>query len=499
MNRTWKQIILLIAVAFALTALWITGCIVDKQKHIENRILSVEKSLRPAMHVQGQPVPAMSLLERMKHHKVPGVSVAVINNGKVEWEKGYGVSEAGSQDSVTSQTLFQAASISKPVTAFGALRLVEQEKLVLDDPVNDRLVTWKIPDNAFTKQEKVTLRRLLTHTAGLTVHGFPGYTVNEEQPTIVEILDGQKPANTPPIRVDQVPGSGWRYSGGGYTVAQLLINDVTGQPFAEWMKSAVLEPVGMESSTFEQPLPPEKAARAASAHRSDGNVIPGKWHVYPELAAAGLWTTAGDLCRFAVAVQKGVIGDSGLITRKTAEAMLTPGPGNWGLGPAVSESVENRTFSHGGGNEGFRCQLYAYVEGGRGAAVMTNSDHGSDLAAEILRGIASVYDWPSYRSQSVETIDIPADSLKSFTGDFRYNLQPQLSFKVTVKGGQLHVSSPPVGELDLVPVSKTEFVQLDNGYRITFLSDEYGAFTRMKAVPFESSMELTFTRKERIH
>ncbi len=498
MNRTWKPIILLIATAFALTALWITGCIGDKQKKIENRILSVEKSLRPAMYVQGQPAPAMSLLEQMKHHKVPGLSVAVINNGKVEWEKGYGVSEAGSQDSVTSHTLFQAASISKPVTAFGSLRLVEQEKLVLDDPVNDKLITWEIPENAFTRKEKVTLRRLLTHTAGLTVHGFPGYTVDAERPTIVEILNGNKPANTPSIRVDQVPGTAWRYSGGGYTVVQLLIIDVTGQPFAEWMKSAVLEPAGMESSTFEQPLPPEKADRAALAHRRDGTVISGKWHVYPELAAAGLWATAGDLCRFAAAVQKAVAGDSDLLTRETAEAMLTPGPGNWGLGPAVSESVENRTFSHGGGNEGFRCQLYAFVKGGRGAAVMTNSDHGSDLAAEILRGIASVYDWPSYRSQPVEIINLPADSLKKFTGDFRYDLQLQLSFKVTVEQGQLHVSSPPVGELDLTPVSKTEFVQLENGYRITFLPDEHGAFNRMKAVPFGSSMELTFTRKERI-
>lgn len=496
MNKTWKHLGFLMAAALALTSLWITNCTGDKQKHIENRIISVEKSLRPAMYVQGQPVPAMSLWERMKHHKVPGVSVAVINKGKVEWEKGYGVSETGSQDSVTSQTLFQAASISKPITAFGALRLVEQGKLVLDDPVNDRLVTWKIPENGFTRKEKVTLRRLLTHTAGLTVHGFPGYTMEAERPTIVEILNGQEPANTPPIRVDQVPGSGWRYSGGGYTVAQLLMTEVTGQPFAEWMKSAVLEPAEMENSTFEQPLPPEKAAGAASAHRSDGNVIPGEWHMYPELAAAGLWTTAGDLCRFAVAVQKGMTGDSDLISRETAEAMLTPGPGNWGLGPAVSESVENRAFSHSGGNEGFRCQLFAFVKSGRGAAVMTNSDHGSDLAAEILRGIASVYNWPSYRSQPVETINIPVDSLKQFTGDFRYDLQHQLSFKVTVEGGQLHVSSPPVGELDLVPVSKTEFVQLDNGFRIMFQSDEYGAFTRMKAVPFESSMELTFTRKE---
>ncbi|MFP4546883.1 MAG: serine hydrolase domain-containing protein [Fidelibacterota bacterium] len=496
MNKSKKRIHIIAAAGIILAGILIVNCAKIKQNKIDDRILSVEQGLRPAMYAAGKPVPAMNINERMAHHKVHGLSVAVIHKGKVEWEKGYGVVAAESQDSVTSETLFQAASISKPVAALAALHLVERGELDMDIPVNQQLRSWKVPENEFTKEEKVTLRRLLNHTAGLTVHGFPGYHTEAEQPAVVAILDGESPCNTSPVRVDKVPGTGWRYSGGGYTVAQLLMTDILNQPFAEFMKSKILLPAGMRGSTFEQPLPPEKANNAAAGHRSDGNIISGKWHVYPELTAAGLWSTAGDLCRFAVAVQKAAAGDSELLTQKTALEMLTPGHGNWGLGPAIAGAGKNRAFSHGGGNMGYRCQLYAFVENGQGAAVMTNSNHGSDLAAEILRGIASVYDWPAYRAQPVTVIDLPEDSLTQFTGDFRYDPQPQLSFMVTLNNGRLLISSPPVGELNLVPVSRTEFVELNNGYRVSFIANDKGKYNRMKAVPFDASMELLFTRKE---
>ena len=237
------------------------------------------------------------ILGEMRKRQVAGLSLAIIQDGKIVKARGYGVTERSGDSPVTTATLFQAGSISKSVSALGALRLVEQSKLALDEDVNARLVTWKVPVNEFTKEKKVTLRGLLSHTAGLTVHGFPGYATDDPVPTVVQILDGAKPANTKPIRVDFVPGSQWRYSGGGYTVMQQMIVDVTGAPFPRFMREAVLGPLAMKDSTFEQPLPAGTAKQTASGHVGDRSPVKGRWHIYPEMAAAGLWTTPSDLVR----------------------------------------------------------------------------------------------------------------------------------------------------------------------------------------------------------
>src|SRR5713226_1634135 len=242
----------------------------------------------------------MDLPQLMKLYNVPGLSMAVIDDYKIVWAKGYGVIETGSSKPVTPETLFQAGSISKPVAATGALYLVEHGKLVLDENVNEKLKTWKVPENDFTKKEKVTLRRLMSHTAGLTVHGFPGYDINGVLPTLVQIFNGEKPANTAPIRADIVPGTKERYSGGGVTIEQQLMMDVTGKAFPTLMRELVLDKLGMADSSYEQPLPPARAAMTASGTYADGRVVHGRWHIYSEMAAAGLWTTPTDLSKFAI-------------------------------------------------------------------------------------------------------------------------------------------------------------------------------------------------------
>src|SRR5260370_8313329 len=209
---------------------------------------------------------------------------------KVVLARGDGVIETGSSTPVTTKTLLQEGSISKPVAATGALHLVEHGTLSLDESVNEKLKTWKVPENELQKNEKVTLRRLMSHTAGLTVHGFPGYDANETLPSLVQIFNGEKPANTAPIRVDIVPGTKERYSGGGVTIEQQLMMDVTGKAFPVLMRELVLDPIGMADSSYEQPPPPARAAMTASGTRADGKVVHGRWHIYPEIAAAGLWT-----------------------------------------------------------------------------------------------------------------------------------------------------------------------------------------------------------------
>ena len=338
----------------------------------------------------------------MQLYKVPGVSVAVIDNFKIAWAKGYGVTEAGGNTPVTAHTLFQAASISKPVSATGSLWLVEHGKLSLDENVNLKLKSWQVPDNEFTKDQKVTLRRLVSHSAGLTVHGFPGYEVGGPIPTLGQILNGEPPANTAPVRVNAVPGTKYNYSGGGITIEQLLITDVTGKPFPQFMRETVLDKIGMTDSTYEQPLPAARAVMAATATHSDGLSVPGKWHIYPEMAAAGLWTTPTDLAKFAIEVALSKQGRanhvlSGDMTREMLKQQIATDAGEegtWmGLGLFLGDYKNPQEFGHDGSNEGFRSLLVMFADSGEGVAIMVNSDNGVPIENAVLQSVAKEYGW----------------------------------------------------------------------------------------------------------
>jgi CubicO group peptidase (beta-lactamase class C family) len=340
------------------------------------------------------PTTRAQVLRRMAAHKVPGLGIAVIKDGLLAWARGYGVLRAGSDAPVTAKTRFQAGSVSKPVAAFAALRLVDNGTLALDQELNKKLVSWKVPENAFTRREKPTLRRLLSHTDGFSVHGFAGYPVGTALPTLRQVLDGQPPANSSPIRVELLPGSKVQYSGGGYTVLQRLIMDVTRKPFPAAMRSLVLDPLGMKDSTYEQPLPRSLANVAASAH-VNGTPLAGGWHVYPELAAAGLWTTPADLARFVMALQRAKQGGGEPILRASlAGEMLRRQKEDAGLGVFLSGSGRSEWFSHNGANAGFECLFTGSVDGGQGAVLMTNAAGGSALVEELLQSLRAEYNWP---------------------------------------------------------------------------------------------------------
>jgi len=335
----------------------------------------------------------MSLQHVMALYNVPGLSIAIVDGYRITEARAYGVTDAASRTPVTTRTLFQAGSISKPVAAAAALYLVEHGLLALDDDVNVKLKSWKVPENEYTRAEKVTLRRLMSHSAGLTVHGFPGYDVDEPLPTLVQVLDGEKPANTPPVRVDIVPGTKTRYSGGGVTVEQLLLMDVTGKPFPELMRETVLEKIGMNDSSYAQPLPPDWAERTATGTRADGTPVHGRWHVYPEMAAAGLWTTPTDLAKFAIEIARSTRGEANhvLSTKMTSE-MLTPVLDEAGLGFFLSKDNPGE-FGHGGADEGFQALLTMNWETGKGLVVMANSDRGMAVAAHVQQAVAREYGW----------------------------------------------------------------------------------------------------------
>ncbi len=430
----------------------------------DTRIARVENGLRAPVLIEGDKT--WTIAERMKHYGVEGVSIAVIRDSKLEWARGYGIADVESKQPVTTSTLFQAASISKPVAAMGALVLVEDGKLSLDGDINKYLKGWKVPANELTAKGPVTLERLLSHTAGLTVHGFPGYGAGAVVPTVNQVLDGSSPANTGAVRVNLAPGTEYRYSGGGYTVAQLAMTDVTGQPFPALMEKLVLRPLDMEASTFEQPLPAARLAEAAVGYRGDGKAVDGKRHVYPEMAAAGLWTTPSDLALFAIGLQKMLNGGKGPLSQKMAENMVTPRKDDYGLGLGIEDEGRSRYFTHGGSNEGFRALLYASGNRGYGAVVMTNSDNGSPLIQEIIRAIASAYYWIGYQIDPVRPAKLTAEQLAVLAG--RYRLDADTLYIVEPAAGGLKVVVPLDETFTLVPVSQAGYVRRDSLTRYTF-------------------------------
>lgn len=373
------------------------GCRQSAASTIEDRIRRIENGL--IKNWNDPPWKKMKFTKRMEHYNVPGVSIAVINNYEIEWAKAYGLLEAGKNNPVKSHTLFQAASISKPVSATVALYYVDRGLLHLDEPVNKRFVSWKIPENEFTSVEKVTLRHLLSHSGGFKKMNLYGYVEGEPTPTLLQILDGKYPADTPPIRVEAVPGTEYTYANGGYILLQQLLTDVAAKPFQYIVQEVVLDPLGMNSSTFDQPLPENFRDEAATGHRFNGDHMTEKWRVFPEQAAGGLWTTPSDLARFAIEIMLSKRDRSNkVISQYMVNQMLTPQIehelGSMGLGFALGDDGGDLIyFLHRGANEGYKCILVGYYERGQGVVIMTNSDNGEALYEEILKSVSVEYGW----------------------------------------------------------------------------------------------------------
>jgi CubicO group peptidase (beta-lactamase class C family) len=447
------------------------------QSDVAAKISRVEKGLLPPIPIKG--ASTWNIEERMKQYKAPGVSVAVINNFKIEWAKAYGVKDIETREPVTTETLFQAGSISKPVAAMAALKRVQEGKIALDEDINKALVSWKLPENELTAKKKVTLANLLSHTGGLTVHGFPGYAVGEPIPTLPQVLDGAAPANTAAVRVDLEPGTRFRYSGGGTTIAQLAIMDIEKKPYPQIAKGTVLDPLGMTNSTYQQPLPDDWRKKAASGHRGNGNLVEGKIHIYPEMAAAGLWTTPTDLAKFAIEAQLSLAGKSNkVLPKEFVEKMVTPYIDNApGLGFFVETYAGAIYFGHGGADEGFRAQLLVHKTKGYGAVVMVNSDNGQ-IINEILRSIAREYQWEGYLPEPRETVAVAPATLNEYVGRFKVN--PDRVLKVTHENGKLYGEPTEAPKFELFPISDASFLRNDQDVRYTFVKNPSGKIDSVK-------------------
>ncbi len=428
------------------------------------KIKKVETNLTTPVYIEGDST--WTIEGRMEHYGVPGVSIAVINNGKIEWTKTYGVMDKESRSPVTRETLFQAGSISKPVTAYGALILAEQNKIALNEDINIYLKSWKLPDSEFTKEKKVTPKNLLNHSGGITVHGFLGYSPDLPVPTLVEVLNGTPPANSGAIFVNKIPEESFRYSGGGYTILQQMMMDVEDKSFPLLMNELVLQPLEMNNSTYDQPLTNTQLTMAATGYLPDGSMTKGKRHTYPEMAAAGLWTNAEDLAKFAVNIQQTLKGKSKkALSQDMTSKMLTPFVEEFsGLGIFLNKRKDEIYFGHGGWDEGFSSEMIAHKDKGYGVVVLTNSNH-PDFISELIRSVALTYDWadfvPVYKKLTIDHA-----LLDEISG--RYRVNGNRLIKVYQNNNQLIYEELAEEPTELIKISDSTYVRRESDRLIQF-------------------------------
>lgn len=378
------------------------------QNPIEEKIQQVENGLNlPKTVAKEKGIQRNTIEEQLKTYQINGISVAVVNEGKIEWTKAYGLADASQGNLVNEQMLFQCASIGKIVTALAALHLVKTGKIDLDEDVNQKLKRWQIKENENTQQQKVTLRHLLSHSAGFTDdYGFLGYAPGSKIPNILQILNNEAPQATKVMQVNHTPGTQELYSGGGYLIIQVLIEDISGKPFPDFVQELIFNPLQMTHSTYSNEPDIQLNKPIAVGHKSNGkNLKKKKYHIYPEKAAAGFWTTAEDLAKLMIQIQKEFQGKSDLIlNQKIAQALLSPQINHKGLGLNLRGVLHPQAFWHAGNNLGYTALFCGLLHEGKGAIILTNSDGGERIVQEFMASVAYAYDWPVMQSKEYQSV-----------------------------------------------------------------------------------------------
>jgi CubicO group peptidase (beta-lactamase class C family) len=447
---------------------------------IETNIKAVENNLGFWVRIAEEP--NLALKDRMNFYHVMGVSIAVIKDYKIEWTRAYGWADSAEQRRVNTGTLFQAGSISKSLNGIGLLKLAQDKKLNLYADVNDYLKTWKFPYDSLAKGKKISVANLLSHTAGLGVHGFPGYERGDPIPSLVEVLNGKTPANTAAVRLELEPGLKHQYSGGGTTISQLILQDVSRKPYDVFMWQNVLKPMGMTNSSYTQPPLVSKQKIMASGYYSDGKEVKGKFHIYPEQAAAGLWTNPTDLAHYIIETQLALLGKSNkVLSQEMTKLRLTPYVDeSAALGVFIVKRGEQTFFHHSGSDEGFVSQYYGSMEGGNGVVVMVNSDKGA-ITEEIINSVATVYGWKGFYSplKRPKIITLPQNVLENYVGEYKFKVEDKFYIKISVNNGHLVYSEPEWKGFTLFAGAEDNFFAKENPVGITFIKDAAGKVTEM--------------------
>jgi CubicO group peptidase (beta-lactamase class C family) len=388
-------------------------------KNVEEKIKLVENNLISWVRLDSSS--NWNIYDRMKELNINGASIAVIHNYKIEWVKSYGWADTAEKKPVTNQTLFQSASIGKSVNGFGYMKLLQNKIVDFSIDINTYLESWKFHYDTASHGKKINLAQILSHTAGLSVHGFDGYKWNAPTPTLKQILDGEKPANNPAVRSEFEPGLKFKYSGGGYEISELLLEDITHTSYESFIKKNIFKPLKMYNSTYEI-KPIEK--NCATAYRYDGKEIGCKYHLYPEKACgAALWTTATDLAKFVLEIQLSLKGHSNkVLSKETTELMLTPylKSSNYGFGFFIRKKGNDFYFEHSGLNEGFSSQYYGSMKNGKGVIVLVNSDN-TEFKDELVNSVATVYGWEKFYDFASKKIIGVADTITDkYVGKYKF-------------------------------------------------------------------------------
>ena len=434
------------------------------------RIERITSNLRPKGALRNRYGPPQNISERMALEQVPGLSIALVSDGRIEWARGFGVEENGRPEPVTTETLFEAASITKTIFTVAVMELVSEGILDLDEDVNTYLRSWKVPKNG-DWQPVVTLRQILSHTAGLNIHGLVGYGRDDNIPTLVQVLNGEPPSIQPPVTVDGIPGLQNRYSTGGYAVAEQVVVDVTGRPVAELVHDLVIEPLRLNHSSMAEPLPPRFERMMAAGHTWSRQAVNGKTQAHPS-AASRLRTTPSDLARLGIEIQRAIKGEpTKVLSEVSAKQMMSPPIGNeWGLGLRVSGEGDNSRFWMTGSSFGFVAKWIFYQDLGMGAVVMNNFDWGDLFLYEVTKAIATEYKWPGYSDTLQPEDKLPAEvsseALKLYAG--RYITSDGKVIEVQERSGHLFLQPPLQPPLHLVAESANRFFSTDANSEVTF-------------------------------
>lgn len=496
-----------------LVACLLAGTVNAQQANRESSdpLAVLQYGLRPSILKAGESIPRWSLQERMAHHKVPGVAIAILKDGEVVHAAGYGLRQAGTHDAVDADTLFSVGSVSKVITAAATLRLVAQGKIDLDRDVNSYLKSWRIPPAPEIENPVVTMRMLLSHTSGLTVHGFEDYLPGEKLPTLIETLNGTPPAKNESVRLQREPGLLVDYSGGGVMVEQQVIEDVTGAPLETAARAQVFDLVDMRRSTFENPL---SAARGniAKAHDEKGmpTALPLGWQAFPEQAASGLWTSANDLGAFVGALIKSYRGNGTLLPRAIATQMMTEvSPSSRGLGPELYGGGTNRRFFHNGDNDSYHAAFEGYLETGDGFVILTNGENSKQLRGEIRNALSDALGHGVKPLIRTATLDMGAPAYADYAGTYRIDTAVPMDFRrgladwfdfdaleVKLADGAITVS---VTDQDgpessaLLPLTPTRFIASRFGTELEFHRDAHGV---VRALSVEAGAARAYYRRQ---
>ncbi|MBD2757240.1 serine hydrolase [Spirosoma validum] len=461
---------------FTILLVWLASCLntfgqkTTYSKAVLAKIHQVEQHL--AANVRTPSDKDWTLQERLAYYRIPGISVAVIHNYQVEWAKAYGFADVAQQNPATSETRFQAGTLGQALNGVGMLTLVQDKKIDLFADINQYLTTWKFPYDSVTNGKKINTANLLSHTAGLPFLRFSGYTVNEVLPTIPQILDGHKPANSPAVRSRFAPDLRSLYSGGGLVITQQLLQDVTHQPYDQYMQERVLKPMGMIHSSFSQP--PVQSSQLATGYDLDNNEIAGHYKLFPEQAAGGLWTTPTDLARYVVETQLAYRGNSSnVLTSDLTRLRLTPYvDSSFAMGVQLITRGTERYFTNETYGAGFSAVYYGSLTNGNGLVILANSDNASvNIIPELMNSIARVYNWPGfYNPTTRQTVSVPDSVLESYVGNYQLGTTV---FTVVREKNKLFERGT-ANRAELIPETPTKFFFRNIDAEIEFVKDDAG-------------------------